>query len=135
MTATVWVYVATRHDLDGIVKIGKTDRKPSKRMSELSSTEMVHDYVLQYAGLFAVDQDIERVAHKAFAHLRVRKDRGERLIDLMGNRARKLAQHRNPHQVGDLLTLQLRFGLGGLPVGDVHEKSTELSRPSLFTQM
>ena len=63
--------------------------------------------------------------------MRVRQDRGERLIDLVGDRAGKFAEHGDAHQMRHFLALQFGFGLGGLLFGDVDENAAELVRSTL----
>ena len=72
-------------------------------------------------------QQIER-------RLCVRQDRGQRLIDFVGDRAGKFAQRRNPHQMGHFLALQLRLRLGVLLFGDICKDPTELVRGSAIIE-
>ena len=63
---------------------------------------------------------------QAARRLRVRHDRGERLVDLVGERRGELAERRGPQHVRQLLALPLRLLLGLTPAGDVdvgHERA------------
>ena len=51
--------------------------------------------------------------------LRVRHDRGERLVDLVGERRGELPERRGPQHVGELLALALRLLLRLTPARDV----------------
>ena len=51
--------------------------------------------------------------------LGIPEDGGQRLVELMGERARELAEHRRAPEVGELLLLDARFLLGALAGRDV----------------
>jgi len=55
--------------------------------------------------------------------LRVAQDRRERLIDLVGQSAGELAEHRDPAEVRQLLALLVRLALGPPLLGDVADES------------
>ena len=83
---------------------------------------LLHDVVQHFAQLGEIGL---RHRQHAAARLGVGEDRGERLIDLMRDRARKLAQERDPHQMRELATLLLDLDLRTLERRDVGKDAAD----------
>ena len=66
-----FIYVLINHSMDGLVKIGKTQRRPEDRVSELSSvTGVPTTFILAYQEYF---NDCDRA--EVYVHERLRSNR------------------------------------------------------------
>src|SRR5262249_30713564 len=63
------------------------------------------------------------LVEEVYCRLGVRQDGGERLVDLVGDRAGEFTQRVDAHQMRDFLALQPGFGFRGFLLGDVDESS------------
>lgn len=77
-----WVYVMTNEHMPGIVKIGQTANDPLIRASDLRTTGVPSDFVVEYQALFEGYARIERTVHRALADHRVSSNREFFRIDV-----------------------------------------------------
>ncbi len=77
---------------------------------------VLHDVLQDFAELVLVGAALLQHAER---RLGVAEDRSQRLLELVGKRARELAEHRGARQVRELLALVARIRLGALARGDV----------------
>lgn len=70
-----WIYFASNPSLEGVLKIGFTERDPLKRLSELSNTSVPNNFVLIYAALIADAEMVEQLLHKKLQNMRVNNGR------------------------------------------------------------
>jgi broad-specificity NMP kinase len=77
-----WVYVLTNEHMPGVVKIGQTANEPKIRASELQTTGVPGEFVVEYQALFEDYARIERSAHRALVEHRVSSNREFFRIDV-----------------------------------------------------
>lgn len=69
-----WVYVIVNQSMPGLVKVGYTDRSPTKRASELAGTGMPTAYSVAYSVQLGRARKVEQQVHRELAHARVGKE-------------------------------------------------------------
>ena len=72
------------------------------------------------------------LASSSRAASRVGEDRGQRLVELVRDRAGQLAHHGDAHQMRQLAPLQVGFVLGLLGLGDVDEHAADADRHAVL---
>lgn len=75
MTLLSIVYILTNESMPGYIKIGRTDRDISERMSSLDTTGVPLPFQCYYAARVEENATVERMLHTAFGDARVRNSR------------------------------------------------------------
>ena len=96
-------------------------QKTAETMDDLAGAIVLMNNILKCIANF---DKIRRILRQEMeGRLRIRQDRGERLVNFVRNGAGKFAEHGNPHQMLDFQTLQCGLSLGRLLFGDVDENA------------
>ena len=70
-----WIYFAHNDSLQGLLKIGFTEKDPKQRISELSNTSLPSEFQLVYSAMIEHADEIERLLHKELEKHRKNKQR------------------------------------------------------------
>ena len=70
-----WVYILKNPALDGMYKIGFTNRDPLERVSELSNTSIPYEFKILYAALVEDPETVEKTLHGLLETYRVSSNR------------------------------------------------------------
>ena len=70
-----YIYVISNESMPGLVKIGKTQRHPLARISELNLTNVPTPFILEFSLKVQDSTRAEKIVHRVLAKYRVSKDR------------------------------------------------------------
>jgi hypothetical protein len=93
-----YIYVATNPAMPGLVKIGRTDNCPSRRMTELHSTGVPEPFKLVFVAAVPDSALAERNVHTVLMDCRVHRGREFFRVSVV-DAMRKLTAAIGPHQI------------------------------------